>query len=103
MSLVMPHLSEVMVLNFVAFAGLAVLLVAIGRHRTQMRAVTDVVLAGLSVATLYAWNAMGRANPAGTGTMALVVEVALIVFALGDATFVAISSAMSQRLAPNAA
>jgi len=79
-----------MVLNFVGFVGLAIALLVIGRHRRQLRVAIDVLLAGLSLATLYAWSTMGRANPAGTGTMALVVELALIVFALGDAAFVAI-------------
>jgi hypothetical protein len=97
MSLIMPHLSQVMLLNFAAFVGLAVLLVAIGRQRPFLRVSIDVLLAGLSVATLYAWNAMGRANLAGTGTMALIVEVALIVVALADAAFVAVSHSISHR------
>jgi hypothetical protein len=91
MSLIMPHLSQVMLLNFAAFVGLAIVLVAIARLRSQLRVLVDVLLAGLSLATLYAWNAMGRANPAGTGTLALVVEFALIVIVLGDAVFVAVS------------
>jgi hypothetical protein len=98
MSIVMPHLSQVMVLNFVAFLGLAVVLIAVARLRSQLRVVIDVLLAGLSLATLYAWNAMGRANPAGMGTMALLVEFALIVLALGDALFIAVSSVMLRRL-----
>jgi hypothetical protein len=89
MSLIMPHLSQVMLLNFVAFVGLAVLLVVIARQRPLLRVAINVLLAGLSLATLYAWNAMGRANPAGTGSMALVVELALIVVTLADAAFVA--------------
>jgi hypothetical protein len=87
-----------MVLNFVAFLGLAAVLIAVARLRSQLRVVIDVLLAGLSLATLYAWNAMGRANPAGMGTMALLVEFALIVLALGDALFIAVSSVMLRRL-----
>jgi hypothetical protein len=97
--LVMPHLSQIMVLNFVAFVGLAIVLVTIVRLRSQLRVVADIALAALSLATLYAWNAMGRANPSGTGTMALVVELALVVIALGDAAFVALSRTASARFA----
>jgi hypothetical protein len=95
MGLIMPHLSQVMLLNFFAFVGLAVLLVTVALQRPLLRVAVNVLLAGLSLATLYAWNAMGRANPAGTGSMALVVEVALIVVALADAAFVAISHSLS--------
>ena len=103
MSLIMPHLSQAMLLNFAAFVGLAVVLVAIARLRSRLRVLVDVSLAALSVATLYAWSAMGRANPAGTGTMALVVEVALIVIALGDAFFVAVSGNTSRQLVARSA
>ena len=54
-----------------------------------MQRTTDAVLAGLSMATLYAWNAMARANLSATGSMALIVELALVVIALGDAAFIA--------------
>jgi hypothetical protein len=92
MSLVMPHLSQVMVLNFIAFVGLAVMLVTVARGRSILRAGVDMLLAALGIATLYAWNAMGRANPYGTGTLALAVESALIVLALGDALLVGLRS-----------
>lgn len=38
---------------------------------------------------------MGRANPSGTGTLALVVELALILIAMGDVVFLAISRVWS--------
>jgi hypothetical protein len=100
MSLLMPHLSEVMLLNFAGFVGLGLLLVTVARLRAQLRVVVDVLLAIFSVATLYAWSAMGRANPYGTGTLALVVEVALVVIALGDAAFVAAQHLMPRRAVP---
>jgi asparagine N-glycosylation enzyme membrane subunit Stt3 len=96
MGLLMPHLTQVMVLNFVAFAGLAIVLVAIAQPRPSLRVVTDVLLAVLCVATLYAWTSMGRANPYGTGTLALVVEIVLIPVALTDAVFVALQSRRAQ-------
>ena len=99
MSLVMPHLSQVMVLNFVGFVGLAVVLIAIARLRSQLRGLVDVVLALLRVAPLYAGSAMGRANPYGTGTMALVVELALVVIALADAALVAVTRIATRRTA----
>src|SRR5579884_1161764 len=102
MSLVMPHLSEIMVLNFVAFVGLALVLVAIAR-RPRLRVLVDVLLAGLSLATLYAWNAMGRANPDGTGSLALVVELALIAITLADAARVAASRMTSHQFAARSA
>jgi hypothetical protein len=100
MSVVMPHLSQVMVLNFVGFVGLAIVLVTVARMRAQLRVVVDVALACLSLATLYAWTAMGRANPANTGIMALVVELALIVVALGDAAAQAVQSRRAATAAP---
>jgi hypothetical protein len=77
-----------MVLNFVTFVGLAVLLISVARTRYPLRVVIDASLACVSVATLYAWNAMGRANPLGTGTVALVVEAAIIVLAVADVIIV---------------
>jgi hypothetical protein len=85
MSLVMPHLTEVFILNFLAFVGLALVLVVWARTRPVARVTVDLLLAVLSAATLYAWNAMGRANPAGTGTLALITESALLVLAVADA------------------
>ena len=80
MGLTMSHLSEVMLLNFVAFAGLAVVFVLTNRLRSRLRVWVDAVLVLMSGATLYVWNAMGRSNPYGTGTLALAVELALILF-----------------------
>ena len=88
MSLVMPHLSELFLLNFVAFVGLAVVLVLVARVRPPLRIAVDLLLVILSAATLYAWNATGRVDPAGMGTMALWVELALIVLAVIDAALV---------------
>ena len=88
MSLVGPYLTEVFVLNFVAFVGLAVIFAVFARTRPTLRVLLDGLLVLLSAATLYAWNAFGRANPSGTGTMALVVEAALIVAAIVDALVV---------------
>jgi hypothetical protein len=99
MSIVMPHLTQVMVLNFVGFAGLAVLLLVVARTQPILRVIVDLLLSGMSIATLYAWNVMGRSNPYGTGMAALVVELGLIVIALGDAAFTAIRS----RVAASAA
>jgi hypothetical protein len=82
MGLAMSHLQEVMILNFVAFVGLAVLFVVGSRLSCRRRVWVDALLVLVSSATLYAWNAMGRSNPYGTGTLALVVEVALIVFSI---------------------
>ena len=102
MSLVMPHLTEVMLLNCIGFVALAVLLVAIARARTSLRVIVDLLLAGLSLATLYAWDAMGRANPYGTGTLALIVELALVVVALADAAYVALRSKLAPARAVSA-
>jgi hypothetical protein len=92
MSLIGPHLTEAMILNFVGFVGLAAVLVFVTRRRPTLRVLVNVLLACMSAATLYAWNAMGRANPESTGTMALIVESALIVLALGDAAYTAAQS-----------
>jgi len=85
MSLVGPHLSAVFVLNFVAFVALAVIFAVLARRRPAWRVTVDVLLLGLSAATLYAWNAFGRANPSGTGTLALIVELALMAAVIVDA------------------
>ena len=100
MSIVMPHLSEIMVFNFVGFVGLAALLLTVARPRAQLRVLVNVLLAAFSVATLYAWNAIGRPNPYGTGTLALVVELALLVITLADAAFVAARQLMICRVVP---
>jgi hypothetical protein len=88
MSLVGPYLTEVFILNFVAFVGLAVVFGVFARARPTLRVLLDGLLVLLSAATLYAWNAFGRANPSGTGTLALVVELALIGVAVVDALVV---------------
>jgi hypothetical protein len=88
MSLVGPYLSEVFVLNFIAFVGLGVMYAVFARTRPNWRILADGLLVLLSAATLYAWNAFGRANPSGTGTMALIVELALIGIAILDAALV---------------
>lgn len=80
MGLTMSHLSEVMLLNFMAFAGLAVVFVLTNRLNSRLRVWVDALLVLMSGATLYVWNAMGRSNPYGTGTLALAVELALILF-----------------------
>ena len=97
MSLVGPHLSEVMLLNFVGFVGLALVLVLVARTRPALRLLVDGLLALMSVATLYAWNAMGRSNPYGTGTLALVVELALMMVALADAALFTLRRAQPSR------
>jgi hypothetical protein len=88
MSLVGPYLTEVFVLNFIAFVGLAVIFALFARTRPSLRVLVDLFLVVLSAATLYAWNAFGRANPSGTGTIALVVELALMVAVIADALLV---------------
>jgi hypothetical protein len=88
MSLLMPHLTELFVLNFVAYVALAGLFVFVARSRPRVRVTVDGLLVLLSVATLAGWNAMGRANPAGTGTLALLVELALMVVAIGDVVLI---------------
>jgi hypothetical protein len=85
MSVVGPHLGEAFLLNFVAYVVLAGLFVSLGRVRPRLRAALDVLLIVLSVATLAAWNAMGRANPSGLGTWALLAELLLIALAVLDA------------------
>jgi len=99
MSLVMPHLSQIMLLNFAAFVGLAVAFVIAVRSARRLRVPVDVLLVLMSGATLYAWNAMGQSNPYGTGTMALIVEVGLIMLAAADAaaTLVSRSSPIPPR------
>ena len=84
----MPHLTELFVLNFVAYVALAGLFVFVARSRPRVRVTVDGLLVLLSVATLAGWNAMGRANPAGTGTLALLVELALMVVAIGDVVLI---------------
>ncbi len=85
MDLIGPYLTQIFVLNFVAFVLLALLLFVATRRHSPWRAGIDVLLVMLCAVTLYAWNALGRSNPSGTGTMALIVEVALIALALIDA------------------
>jgi hypothetical protein len=99
MSLVMPHLSQIMLLNFAASVGLAVAFVIAVRSARRLRVPVDVLLVLMSGATLYAWNAMGQSNPYGTGTMALIVEVGLIMLAAADAaaTLVSRSSPIPPR------
>jgi hypothetical protein len=92
MGLVGPHMTDAMILNFVAFVGLAVVMLAFARTRPSLRVVVNLALACMSVVTLYAWNAMGRANPENTGTLALLVESVLIVLALADAVYVTLCS-----------
>jgi len=85
MGLVGPHLTELFVLNFLAYVVLAGLFVALGRLRPRVRVAVDLLLVVLSAATLAIWNTMGRANPAGLGTWALLAEAGLIVLAVVDA------------------
>ena len=94
MGLVMPHLNQLFVLNFVAFVGLAVVLFVVARGRPLLRTAIDVVLGVLSGITLYAWNEMGRINPGGTGTMAMIVELALIVLVVADSVFMLVRARM---------
>jgi hypothetical protein len=82
--LVMPHLNQVFILNFVAFVALAVVLFVIARGRPLLRVIVDVLLGSLSAVTLYAWNEMGRINPGGAGTMAMVLELALMLVVIAD-------------------
>lgn len=84
MGLVMPHLNQAFVLNFVAFVGLALVLFVIARGRPLLRVIVDLLLASVSAITLYAWNEMGRINPGGTGTLAMILELALIVIVIAD-------------------
>ncbi len=85
MSLIGPHLGEAFVLNFLAYVVLAGLFVTLGRVQPRLRAVLDVLLVVLSVATLAASNAMGRANPSRLGSWALLAELLLIALAALDA------------------
>lgn len=80
------------------------MLIVVARLRPVLRVAVDMMLAGLSLATLYAWSAMGRSNPYGTGTLALVVELALVVIALLDAAYTLVSRATSRgKFAPESA
>jgi len=47
-----------------------------------LRAGVDALLILLSLVTLYAWNDMGRSNPDGLGTWALIVEGGLMFLAV---------------------
>ena len=83
----MPYMNELFILNFVAYVvlGIAFLMV---RRRPSPRRIVDALLILLSLATLSLWAAMGRPDPLGTGTMALVAEIAVIVLAVIDAIVV---------------
>jgi hypothetical protein len=100
MSLVMPHLSQIMLLNFVAFVGLGIVFVIAVRWRPRLRVPVDALLVLMSAATLYAWNAMGQSNPYGTGTLALIVESGLIVLALADAALATSGRADAHQARP---
>lgn len=67
---------------------MAVLFFIALRRRSMWRIGVDVLLVLLCAMTLYAWNALGRSNPMQTGTMALIVELALIVLAVTDGLLV---------------
>jgi ACR3 family arsenite efflux pump ArsB len=98
MSLVMPHLAELFVLNFIAFVVLSAVLLLLARRRQQLRIAVDMLLVGMSAATLHAWNAMGQANPAGMGTLAMWAELALIVLAAIDAVWIVAISTASRSI-----
>lgn len=81
MSLVGPHLTQAFLLNFAGFVILAALFLALLRAARPLRAAVDVVLILMAAATLYAWNAMGHANPRGLGVWGLIAEGGLIILA----------------------
>lgn len=68
--------------NFLVYLVLAILVVAVSRVRAEVRALIDVLIVVMTVLTLAGWNSIGRPDPNNLGTVALVVEAALIVCAI---------------------
>ncbi len=75
-------LAQLFLANCIAYLVLAVLFVAVSRGRPAFRVGVDLLLILVTVATLIGWNSIRRPNPRGLGTWALVLEIALIVFAV---------------------
>jgi hypothetical protein len=73
------YLPTLFVLNFVGFAGLALVFGLVRRASVAVRLVVDALLGLMSVATLAGWLMFRRPNPNGLGTLALLVELALLV------------------------
>jgi hypothetical protein len=86
--LIMPYMNELFLLNFLAYALLGITFVVV-RRRAFQRLSVDALLMLLSLVTLSLWATMGRPDPLGTGSMALVSEVGVIVLAVIDVILVA--------------
>jgi hypothetical protein len=86
--LIMPYMNELFLLNFLAYAVLAIAFVIVLRRAFQ-RMTVDGALILLSLVTLSLWATMGSPDPLGTGTAALVAEVGVIVLAVLDIILIA--------------
>lgn len=74
--MLLPYL---LVLNFLGFAALSALFVLVRRASAATRVFVDGLLGLMAIATLAGWQSFHRPNPHGLGTLALIVELALIV------------------------
>jgi hypothetical protein len=90
------YLPYLFVLNFLGFSLLTGLFLLVRRASLGVRLAVDALLGLMTVATLWGWNSMGRPNPHGLGTVALVVEVALLVALLAH-----VFALRRQRAAPH--
>jgi thiol:disulfide interchange protein len=81
----MAHLPQLFVLNFSGFTALAALFWLVRRMAARYLVVVDAQLGLMAVATLSGWISAGRSNPQHLGTLALLVESALIVAVIAHA------------------
>ncbi len=75
-------LEQAFVLNFIAYLVLVALFLVTLRARPIVRAIVDLLVIAVTLATLAGWNSFHQPNPRGLGTVALILELALIAAAL---------------------
>jgi hypothetical protein len=76
------QLNQVFLANLIVFAVLAIAMLAVIRARPALPAAVDVLLIVAALYTLYGWNNLRRPNPQGLGTIAVTLELVLIVLAV---------------------
>ena len=74
----LAHLPQLFVLNFLGFTALAAGFLVVRRAIVTHRLIVDVLLWLMALATLIGWFSAGRPNPRHLGTVAVLLELALI-------------------------
>lgn len=81
-------LNQVFFANLVVFVVLAALLLVALRVRPRLAPVVDVLIVLATLYTLYGWNNLRQPNPMGLGTVAVILEVALVIVTAAHAVSV---------------